>query len=70
MPTQSRRLGFGETIRIQNNDFWPLLSLRDFEDDAKSDIIIKYFDDEAKELYELDELPEHIKIAEGGLEGR
>lgn len=44
-----------------------LLGLRDFGDDLKCDIILKYFDEEAKELQELGELPEHIKIAEGGI---
>jgi translation initiation factor 1A len=44
-----------------------LLGLRDFGDDAKCDIILKYFDEEAKELQELGEIPEHIKIAEGGI---
>ena len=43
-----------------------LLGLRDFGDDAKADIIMKYYDEEAKELQELGELPDHIKIAEGG----
>jgi len=43
-----------------------LLGLRDFGDDLKSDVIMKYFDEEAKELQELGELPDHIKIAEGG----
>ena len=44
-----------------------LISLRDFGDDLKCDIILKYFDEEAKELQELEEIPEHIKIAEGGI---
>ena len=44
-----------------------LLGLRDFGDDGKCDVILKYFDDEARELQELGEIPEHIKIAEGGI---
>ncbi len=44
-----------------------LISLRDFGDDLKCDIILKYFDEEAKELQELGEIPEHVKIAEGGI---
>ena len=44
-----------------------LISLRDFGDDLKCDIIMKYFDEEAKELQELEEIPDHIKIAEGGI---
>ena len=45
-----------------------LLGLRDFGTDDKCDIIMKYFDEEAHELQELGELPEHIKIAEGGID--
>jgi len=41
-----------------------LIGLRDFGDD-KADIILKYFDEEAKELKELGEIPEHVKINEG-----
>ena len=41
-----------------------LLGLRDFGDDAKADIILKYYDEEAYELQELGELPEHVRIAE------
>ena len=44
-----------------------LLGLRDFGNDDKCDIIMKYFDEEARELQELGEIPEHIKIAEGGI---
>ena len=43
-----------------------LIGLRDFGDDMKCDIIMKYFDEEANELQELGELPEHIQIAVGG----
>ena len=43
-----------------------LLGLREFGDDAKCDIIMKYFDEEAQELQELGEIPEHIQIAVGG----
>ena len=43
-----------------------LIGLRDFGDDAKADIIMKYFDEEAQELQELGELPETIQIAVGG----
>ena len=45
-----------------------LIGLRDFGDDAKADIIMKYFDEEAKELQELGEIPEHVKIAEGAID--
>ena len=41
-----------------------LIGLRDFGDD-KADVIMKYYDEEAKELKELGELPEHVKINEG-----
>lgn len=41
-----------------------LLGLRDFGDD-KADVILKYYDEEAKELKELGEIPEHVKINEG-----
>ena len=45
-----------------------LVSLRDFEkDDLNCDVIHKYFDEEAKELQELGEIPEYVKIAEGGI---
>ena len=45
-----------------------LIGLRDFGDDMKADIIMKYFDEEAKELQELGEIPEHVKIAEGAID--
>jgi translation initiation factor 1A len=38
--------------------------LREFGDE-KADVILKYYDEEAKELKELGEIPEHIKINEG-----
>ena len=41
-----------------------MVGLREFGDD-KADVIMKYYDDEAKELKELGEIPEHIKINEG-----
>ena len=41
-----------------------LLGLREFGED-KGDVILKYYDEEAKELKELGEIPEHIKINEG-----
>lgn len=41
-----------------------LVGLRDFGDD-KGDVILKYYEEEAKELKELGEIPEHIKINEG-----
>ncbi len=45
-----------------------LVGLREFgSEDDKCDIIMKYFDEEAKELQELGEIPEHVKIAEGGI---
>lgn len=43
-----------------------LIGLRDFGDDAKGDVMLKYYDEEARELQELGELPESIRIAEGG----
>ena len=43
-----------------------LLGLRDFGDDMKADVMLKYYDEEARELQELGELPESIRIAEGG----
>lgn len=43
-----------------------LLGLRDFGDDGKADVMLKYYEEEARELQELGELPESIKIAEGG----
>ena len=42
-----------------------LIGKRDFGDDAKADIIMKYFDEEAIELQELGELPANIQIACG-----
>lgn len=45
-----------------------LIGLREFgSEDEKCDIIMKYFDEEAKELQELGEIPDHVKIAEGGI---
>ena len=41
-----------------------LLGLREFGDDGKADIMLKYYDEEAFELQDLGELPDHIKIAE------
>lgn len=40
-----------------------LIGLREFGDE-KADVIMKYYDEEAKELKELGEIPEHIKINE------
>ena len=40
------------------------MSLREFGDD-KADVIQKYYEEEAKELIELGEIPEHVKINEG-----
>ena len=42
-----------------------LIGLRDFGDDAKADVMLKYYEIEARELQELGELPESIRIAEG-----
>ena len=53
-------------VWINNGDIL-LISLRDFGDTDKCDIIMKYFDEEAKELQELGEIPDHVKIAEGGI---
>lgn len=44
-----------------------LIGLRDFGDDGKADVMLKYYDEEARELQELGELPESIRIAEGGI---
>lgn len=44
-----------------------LCSLREFGDE-KADVILKYYDEEAKELKELGEIPEHVKINEGGFD--
>ncbi len=43
-----------------------LLGLRDFGDENKADVMLKYYDEEARELQELGELPDSIRIAEGG----
>lgn len=43
-----------------------LLGLRDFGDDGKADVMLKYYEQEAFELQELGELPDTIRIAEGG----
>lgn len=40
------------------------MGLREFGDE-KGDVILKYYDEEAKELKELGEIPEHVKINEG-----
>ena len=50
-------------IWINNGDI-VLIGLREFGDE-KADVISKYYDEEAKELKELGEIPEHIKINEG-----
>lgn len=50
-------------VWINNGDII-LVGLREFGDD-KADVILKYYDEEAKELKELGEIPEHIKINEG-----
>ena len=42
-----------------------LIGLREFGDSKKGDVIMKYYDEEAKELKELGEIPEHVKINEG-----
>jgi hypothetical protein len=39
--------------------------LRELFGDDKGDVLLKYYDEEAKELKELGEIPEHIKINEG-----
>ncbi len=41
-----------------------LVSLREFELD-KCDVLLKYYPEEAKELIELKEIPENVKINEG-----
>ena len=43
-----------------------LIGLRDFGDDGKADVMLKYYEIEARELQELGELPESMRIAEGG----
>jgi translation initiation factor 1A len=50
-------------VWINNGDII-LVGLREFGDE-KGDVILKYYDEEAKELKELGEIPEHIKINEG-----
>ena len=45
-----------------------LIGLRDFGDDGKADVMLKYYEEEARELQELGELPESIRIAEGGFQ--
>jgi translation initiation factor 1A len=45
-----------------------LIGLREFGDE-KADVIMKYYDEESKELKELGEIPEHIKINEGDFFG-
>ncbi len=50
-------------VWINNGDII-LVSLREFQDE-KCDVIMKYFDYEAKELKELGELPDNVKINEG-----
>ena len=44
-----------------------MIGLREFGDD-KADVIAKFYDEEAKELKELGEIPEHVKINEGGFD--
>ena len=41
-----------------------MIGLREFGDD-KADVIMKYYEEEARELKELQEIPEHVKINEG-----
>ena len=41
-----------------------LIGLRDFGDDGKADIMLTYYDEEAFELQDLGELPDHIRIGE------
>ncbi len=53
-------------VWINNGDII-LVGLREFGDD-KGDAILKYYDEEAKELKELGEIPEHVKINEGDYE--
>jgi translation initiation factor 1A len=43
------------------------VGLREFGDE-KGDVLMKYYDEEAKELKELGEIPEHVKINEGGFD--
>ena len=51
-------------VWINNGDII-LVGLRDFASDDKADVILKYFDEEARELKELGEIPESVKINEG-----
>lgn len=51
-------------VWINNGDII-LVGLRDFSTEDKGDVILKYFDEEARELKELGEIPEHVKINEG-----
>ena len=51
-------------IWINNGDI-VLISLRQIGED-KGDVIMKYYEEESRELKELGEIPEHIKINEGG----
>ena len=53
-----------QRVWINNGDI-VLLGLRDFGTDEKCDIIMKYFIEEAQELKELGELPDHIELNEG-----
>ena len=39
--------------------------MREFATDDKADVIMKYYEEEARELKELGEIPEHVKINEG-----
>ena len=43
-----------------------LIGLRDFGDESKGDVMLKYYEEEARELQDLGELPDSIRIAEGG----
>jgi len=45
-----------------------LVGLRDFGDDEKGDVMLKYYEIEAQELQELGEIPDTIRIAEGGFD--
>lgn len=62
--TATIRGAMKQRVWINNGDI-VLLTLRDFGTDDKCDIVMKYYDEEARELQELGEIPEHIKIAEG-----
>ena len=53
-------------VWINNGDI-VLIGLREFGDE-KADVISKYYDEEAKELKELGEIPEHVKINEGNFD--